>query len=104
MAVYWLTFRISDEIIGGRDWDDRYKALMKEVYDRSGDDWWVDPTSFAVFDCNSSISTLASAFKAAIAPSKDLVLLRRMDEKAARIIGKTDDDDIFQLMPYLKKA
>ena len=58
--------------------------------------------SFIVFDSISSIDGLAYKFKATIAPSKDLFLLRVMDSRSARICGRITDQTIFMVMPYVE--
>jgi hypothetical protein len=102
MAALWLTFRIADRTVGSLTYDDRLKALQEAVRLRASK-WWRKPTSFIAFESSEDIGTLASACKSAIAPSHDLFLIREMDRQSAIICGNNDDDDIFKLMPYLKK-
>jgi DNA-binding LacI/PurR family transcriptional regulator len=103
MTVYWLTFRLHEDDISGRSYDKRYKALVDAV-DKHSTQWWVEPTSFFVFESATMIGSIAAACKAAIAPTHDLVLIRAMDSKSAVIVGKPEDPEIFKLMPYLKKV
>jgi hypothetical protein len=67
MAIYWLTFRIEDEVIGAKNWSDRYNALIAAI-DRSSTQRWMETTSFIAFESISSIDGLAYKFKVAIAP------------------------------------
>jgi hypothetical protein len=101
MAIYWLTFRIEDEVVGSKNWNDRYNALIATI-DRSSTQRWMETTSFIAFESISSIDGLAYKFKAAIAPSTDLFLLRLMDSRSARICGRITDQTIFEVMPYLE--
>jgi hypothetical protein len=64
---------------------------------------WAEPTSFIAFSSEKSISSIANACKDVIAPSHDLFLIRAMNNKSAFICGKNDDQNLFILMPYLKK-
>ena len=102
MAVYWITFRIAEKTINQRSYEERYEALQAAILGRAGT-CWSEPTSFVAFDSPQSIDQIATACKAAIAPSADLFLIRQMDTKAARICGANADRDIFKLMPYLKQ-
>jgi hypothetical protein len=101
MAVYWITFRISENTVNGRSYEDRYRALQEAVT-RRATQFWDQPTSFLVFSSLAEIGTLASEFKRAIAPSHDLFLIREMDTKSAILCGNNQDRDIFGMMPYLK--
>jgi hypothetical protein len=101
MTIYWITFHIEEEIVGGKNWNDRYNALIAAI-DRNSSRWWYETTSFIVFDSISSIDGLAYKFKATIAPSKDLFLLRVMDSRSARVCGRITDQTIFMVMPYLE--
>jgi hypothetical protein len=102
MATYWITFRIADHNVGNRTYDDRYKDLQGAVRLRASK-WWIKPTSFIAFASEDAIGAIAQACKDAIAPMYDLFLIREMDTKSAIICGNNDDDDIYLLMPYLKK-
>ncbi len=105
MAVFWITFRISEKTVSGRSYETRYTDLVEAIQtSAAGTKYWQEPTSFLAFESIHPIETLAARFKAKIAPSYDLFLLRQMDVKDAMICGQFDDQDIFTLMPYLKKA
>ena len=101
MTIYWITFHIEDEIVGGKNWNDRYNALIAAI-ELSSTRLWYETTSFIAFDSISSIDGLAYKFKATIAPSKDLFLLRVMDSRSARICGRITDQTIFKAMPYVE--
>ena len=101
MTIYWITFHKEEEIVGGKNWNDRYNALIAAI-DQNSSRWWYETTSFIVFDSISSIDGLAYKFKATIAPSKDLFLLRVMDSRSARVCGRITDQTIFMVMPYLE--
>lgn len=101
MAVYWLTFRVENQSVGGRSYDVRRQSLYDTIRQRTSR-WWLKPTSFIAFESSHSIDALAAACQQAIAPSHDLFLIREMDTKSAIICGNNDDRDIYQLMPYLK--
>jgi len=99
MTIYWITFHVEDEIVGGKNWNDRYNALIAAI-DRNSSRWWYETTSFIVFDSISSIDGLAYKFKATIAPF--LFLLRVMDSRSARVCGRITDQTIFMVTPYLE--
>lgn len=103
MSTYWVTFRIEDKTVGGRTYDDRYKAFYDAIKTRC-QMWWLPPTSFVVFDSTHDIDTLARAFKVALSEQHDLFLLGMTDFKSARIFGANNDQDVYKLIAFLKKA
>jgi hypothetical protein len=101
MATYWMTFRIDDEIVRGKDWKERYNALISAI-DRNSTKSWFETTSFVAFESLSSLDGLAYKFKAIIAPSCDMFLLTEMHSRSARLCGRITDQAIFDLMPFLE--
>jgi len=99
MATYWLSFRLENN----RTYSDRYESLTESVR-TAARKWWTEPSSFLVFECEFDIDTLADRFKRSINPTTDILLLGMPDFKSARIIGAYRDPDIFELMPFAKKA
>jgi hypothetical protein len=103
MSSYWISFRISDVRVGSKGYGDRYNALTEEIQSVATC-FWQESTSFIVFSSDKSIVEISTACKAAISPTHDLFLIRKLDTQTATICGKCEDSDIFTLMPYLKKA
>lgn len=103
MASYWLSFRIHEDTVGGNTYSQRYNALVDAVI-LLRTKYWEETTAFIVFESASSIDTIAAKCNAVIAKSHDLVLIRALDIKDARICGLNTDTDIYGLMPYLKKV
>jgi hypothetical protein len=99
MSVYWLTFRIENDA-GYRN---RYDALIEAIRVISSK-WWVEPTSFLLFESARDIDGVAAVSKAAINPRIDMALVGMPDFKSARLVGASTDQDIFALMPFTKKA
>lgn len=104
MAGYWLSFRLDAVAVGGRTYDERWDALYAAIHDLAGVDYWQETSSFIVFETDKTIDQIMTATKRAVAPSNDLVLVRALDSKNARIVGPNTDVDIFRLMPYLTKS
>lgn len=66
--------------------------------------WWVEPSSFLVFSSGETIDTIAAKVKSVVDPKTDLVTIGMTDYKSARLVGKSDDPDIFALIPFMKKV
>lgn len=103
MEDYWVSFRISDKTIGGETYSERREALIGAVLDESKG-YWDETTSFLLVRTSRTIDQLASAAKAAIALSEDLVVMRKLSVKTARYVGALSDKDIFHFMEYLERA
>lgn len=98
MAVYWMTFRIANDA----NYEKRYAAVTTAI-NSIASKWWVEPTSFLLFESEKNIDGVVGAVKPKMG-SNDLALIGMPDFKTARVIGKVEDQDLFVLMPFTKKA
>lgn len=103
MATYWLTFRIEERSANYRSDDARRDALYDVIRNLAHTKWWVEPTSFILFESELRIDDIASSVREVVAPEYDIVLIRDAENKAARVIGPVDPD-LFLLMPYAQEA
>ncbi|MCA0058387.1 MULTISPECIES: hypothetical protein [unclassified Mesorhizobium] len=99
MATYWLSFRLQDD----RTYNQRYENLTETV-ERLSTKWWVEASSFIVFASEAGIDKIASEIADVIYIDTDLVIVGMPEFKSARLIGHHEDDDIFELMPFIKKV
>lgn len=105
MTTYWITFRLSKDTVGGRDYSTRYDALIEAVKVHKSANWWFEPTSFWLVDSTSTRASIAADIKTAIAPSKDLVLIGSNEHVGATLIGTADKIvDLKALVPTLVQA
>lgn len=102
MATYWVTFRIADKTVNGESYETRYNALTTTISAHCSQ-WWVESTSFLLFESKHTLDQLAAALKDVVA-TDDLFLIRAAEGANARIHGDIKDPDVFKLMPYLKYA
>ena len=99
MSAYWLTFRLADD----PDYAERYDRLI-EVVRQITQRWWVESTSFVLFESALSIDEVATKIKGALNTAKDLALIGMPDFKSARLVGASQDAALFNLMPFTKRA
>ena len=99
MAVYWITFRLEDDA----RYRERYDNLQQAINDLSTK-WWVDPSSFYLIESDLKIDQVAASLKNAVNVRTDIVLIGSPNTKHARLIGQTNDQDLFELMPFTKKV
>lgn len=102
MATLWITFRLKEGVIGGRDYNTRYGALIEAVKGHTSGGWWFEPTSFWLVGTSSSMAAVAASIKASIAPSEDMALVGSMDTTGAVVVGKVEKlTDLKALIPGL---
>ncbi|WP_340646009.1 hypothetical protein [Phenylobacterium sp.] len=98
--LYWLTFRIAQ--VGNHT--ARYDGLTGAVGSIATMPWWVEPTSFILFQAQQNIDEVAAIISGEIDVSTDLALLGMPLFKSARAIGAITDQDLFKMMPFTKWA
>lgn len=87
MGVFWITFRIHQN----QSYDTRYAALVKAVEEHLASKCWAEPTSFWVFDSDSTAAGIAASCKAAIDPKVDQVVIGSPMTKTMIVVGKVED-------------
>lgn len=101
MAVFWLTFRIKKDA----GYEQRYEALKTAVNAvKEGTRWWAEPTSFILFKSQFTIDQVAARIKGALNTASDMALIGMPEVKDARVVGKLEDEDLFEFMPFTKRA
>ena len=103
MAAFMLSFRLHDDTIGGRTYEERREGLYDRVH-QIASPWWEETTSFIAFQSDLEIDDIMWHVKDEIAAGYDIVLVRSLESKVARITGVLEDGDIYKIMPYLKEA
>ena len=93
MPCYWISFRLANERVDGRTCDQRLKDLQ-DVIDDLSTGFWDETSSFYVIESAKTTAEVATALRGAIAPTADLILMRRLDGPEANLIGKYADDQI----------
>ncbi len=99
MTTYMASFRIAKF---GDD-NERRENLEAEILN-SSTRHWKDTTSFLIVEVEDTIGNLAARAKQWIDTSMDVVLFRTLGTQDARVIGAVEDQDLFKLMPYCKRA
>lgn len=90
MDVFWITFRVENKTVGGREYLARYNAMIDALSSHCVDHW-EEPTSFFLLKSNSSATQIAASVKSAIAPSVDLVVIGSMNYTGITVIGRVAD-------------
>ena len=101
MAIYWLSFTISDRNAKNKSYDERYNDFIDRIFKVSLEHW-SETTSFIIFKSNENIDVLFNFFGIALSEIYDLFIIRELDAKSARIFGKNENTKIKNLMPYIK--
>ncbi|KRG62271.1 hypothetical protein ABB26_16850 [Stenotrophomonas humi] len=90
IGTLWITFRLKEGVVGGRDYNTCYSALIDAVKKHNTSGWWFEPTSFWLVGSNSTVVQMAANIKLAIAPSEDLALIGSMDKMGTVLVGKAE--------------
>lgn len=99
MATYWLSFRLENDATYAL----RYDALVETIRQQTTK-WWPETTAFFVFESGRTIDQIAESVAEVIDERCDVVLCGMTDFKSARLIGNNQDNDIFDLIPFIKKV
>lgn len=104
--TYWLSFRLHDSDGYEATYSQRLKALNDEIEAACGNHnkWWFETTSFFIFASVETTDQIVTRIKRAIDTDVDLVVLGKTDYKTGRVVGRCKDQDIFTLVPFMKKA
>ena len=102
MNIFMVSFTLEDDVIGGRSHSARWTDLYECIRVMSAR-WWKDTSSFIIFETEHDISQICYHIKGSIALGYDIVLVMSPDGRTSRLIGHTDDKDIFEMLPYLKE-
>jgi hypothetical protein len=105
MTSYWLSFRLRDSDGWERTYQQRLSDLHDEIEAASGGgrSWWLETTSFYIFNSEEDIGSLYLRITRAIAEEVDLVVIGMNDFKGGWVIGDLQDRDLLTLMPDIKK-
>jgi hypothetical protein len=101
--IYWLAYRIADHGPYRATWPGRYQALESAVAFVTDTVLWKETPSFILFDSEETLDEIRSHIGKAIDASVDLAVLCDPEAKTGSIIGTAQDDDIFTLLPFMKK-
>lgn len=101
MAIFGVTFRISDQRTRNGSRQERYKSFVDQVKSASIDYVWEETSSFILIKNETdSASTLARAFqtKSSFDSNVDLAVVIDLSRKAHLVIGRSEDHDIEAMM------
>lgn len=99
MAVFLVSFDLKYD----DDYSDRYSSFMEQV--KKGGKWWADTTSFVAVETDETIDTFCNRIylQSKFNGTKDLYLVLDANVKSGRVRGALKDQDLFKLLPFVKK-
>lgn len=98
--TYWVSFMIADNATYAK----RYAALVAAVHRVTAVKHWEQTTSFIVFASDLTTAQLTTEVAQVIDRQRDTVLLGKFGYQTLVVIGTNYDDDIYELVPFAKKA
>lgn len=97
---YWISYRVHKDAT----YDDRYDALIEAIEEASLKEW-KETTSFHLVSSTLTIDKLAQKLKAAINPDVDRIVVRSLNAKTARYVGKFEKlSDLKFFMDYATRV
>lgn len=104
MANYCITFRIADETVNGKTYDQRREQLIENVYTK-GSGFWDDTTSFILVESNVDTMTLAKRAKTALSAADDMLLIFNQSDLSAAYFGVVGHVNVLKsFFPLLQKV
>lgn len=103
MATYWISFKIGARTVNGKTYQERWDGLY-DCVEMISSRQWKDTTSFIMCESTFDIDLLASAIEPLVSRTYDLVLIKDLDNKSARMIGEPEDDQVFNFLSFLQYA
>lgn len=100
MKTYYVSFTIEDDA----GYAGRYEALMDLLKGYDNTIWWAETTSYVPFQSGKSASQIAADIKSVINATKDIAVIGATHYKTMLVVGASEDDDIYKLVDFAKKA
>lgn len=103
MATYIVTFRI-DSSPSTPTYSERYTSFCEAVK-KGSTGWWGEPTSFYAVTVNETIDVFCSRIyvESSFNATKDLYMVLDANNLSGRVRGKMSDQDLFKVLPFVKK-
>lgn len=95
---YWVSFRIHED----SDYSSTYNSLHDGLEALAGSSWWFETTSFYILEAKSYASVVKTV-KESLRKDRDIAVVGSFNTKACTIIGRCEDQDIFDLVDFAKK-
>ena len=99
MKPYWVSFRIHQDA----GYQKRYDALHAALIQFADEGWWLETTSFYIITSD-NVSNVVRAVKSCLHAGIDLAIIGSFHTKHLSVVGKCDDQGIFELVDFAKKA
>ncbi|SFL38719.1 hypothetical protein SAMN04488004_11679 [Loktanella salsilacus] len=98
--TYFISFVIREDAT----YSERYEGLMEDLRALSPTIWWSETTSFIILQSDLSIDYIVGIVEQHIDAKKDIAVIGKTEYKTMRVCGAYEDEDIFNLVPFAKKA
>lgn len=98
---YCISFRISEETVGGKSYADRRQMLINNAYEGS-DGYWEETTSFLMVGSSLQTGAFAQKVCKGLSAKHDLVLVFDPTDMSASYFGPFKHADV--LASFLPKA
>lgn len=100
MAEYCITFRIKNQTVGGKTYQDRYNSIVENANEGLG--MWNEPTSFLLIASDSDTSSFSRKVVAGLNEQHDMAFIFDPADMSACYFGDVESEDV--LLSFFPRA
>lgn len=101
---YCITFRIADQTVNGKTYDDRYSSVEENARTK-GMGYWEETTSFILAESNLNTPDFTKKVASGLSEKHDTLVVFDPTDMSASYFGKVEAVDVLRsFFPKLKKV
>jgi len=91
--TYCVTFRVANQTVGGRSYDERRQSIVEAVR-TDGFGYWEETTSFFLVESNLDTPTFARAAAAGLSPAHDMLVAFDPSDMSSAYFGAVKHPEV----------
>lgn len=92
MSTYCITFRIANETVGGKTYNERRQSLIDSIPKNNG--YWEESTSFILTNSNKNTPDFADSISKGLSKSKDLLVVFDPSDMSLAYFGAVEHPEV----------
>jgi hypothetical protein len=93
MNTYCVTFRIADQTVGGKTYEDRHQSIIEAV--RTNDaGYWVETTSFFLVESNLDTAAFGKRASSGLSANHDMLVAFDPSDMSAAYFGTIEHPEV----------
>jgi hypothetical protein len=94
MYLYCITFKLADGIADTGTYEDRYRALMRNIDSVKKGGYWTETTSFILLQSTLSTPDLCAALTKGLSETKDLLVVFDHSDMSLAYFGAISEPEV----------